>query len=103
MNAAFRLTAGLSLLLSAAATPIGSSSALSSTRSTGDVKVPLSFHDTRQYSSDLEEKQDWLRQQALGLKRKYAGRLDQAGQEAVKRQLDEERVRLSKRASGTSQ
>ena len=107
MYTALRLTAIFSLLLNAAANPIGSAAVLSSTdsaagSSSGAVKIPLNIHDTRQYSDDLETKQEWLRQQSQGLRQKYGGRLDEAGQALARREREEEMVRLSKRASGTS-
>jgi len=98
MYTALQLTAVLSLLLNAAANPIGSAA----TDPSAPVKIPLNIHDKRQYSDDLEVRQEWLRQQGQGLRRKYAGRLGEAGQALVKREWEEERARLSKRASGTS-
>lgn len=98
MYTALQLTAALSLLLHAAASPIVSAA----TESGSQLRVPLNIHDKRQYSDDLDVRQEWLRQQGQGLRRKYASRLGAAGQALVRRDMEEERVRLSKRASGTA-
>ena len=49
------------------------------------VRVPLTAHETRQYHPDLEVRQEWLRSQARGMRRKYARHLGDDGLELLKR------------------
>ncbi|OCF32449.1 endopeptidase [Kwoniella heveanensis BCC8398] len=72
--------------------------------------IPLTaHHHARQYSDDLETRQDWLKGQAQGLRSKYAQHLGERGQEQLRRDIVQRelnvkrRSKLGARASGSVQ
>lgn len=93
--------------------PAASTSSAAEKRDAAPVRIPLQHLTSRQHSDDLEVRQQWLKDQARGLRSKYSQYLNAEGQAQVKRDLQEiehERAkrelhdrRLSKRANGTVQ
>ncbi|WVW79578.1 hypothetical protein I302_101547 [Kwoniella bestiolae CBS 10118] len=68
--------------------------------------IPLTLHHSRQYSDDLEVRQEWLKGQASGLRKKYEQHLGERSRDLLKRdRMDEELGRrsygLGRRASGS--
>lgn len=91
-----------------------SSAAAAAEKRDGPTRIPLHHLTSRQHSDDLEVRQQWLKDQARGLRSKYSKYLDADGQAQVKRDLQEiehERAkrelggnsRFGKRANGTVQ
>lgn len=106
-STALSTTAVFTLLLAVSASPNPISRSNIGVREAapepGPIRIPLNIHDKRQYADDLETRQGWLKQQGKGLRRKYAGHLGEAGKRQLKRDAeDDERDRLSKRASGSA-
>lgn len=67
------------------------------------LRIPLKHLTSRQHHPDLEVRQAWLKDQARGMRRKYARHLDADGQELLRRDQDEvelEKRELHKRATG---
>ncbi|WVR08878.1 hypothetical protein IAU60_005937 [Kwoniella sp. DSM 27419] len=81
------------------------------TRPELDRRIPLTLHHARQYSDDLETRQDWLKGQAAGLRRKYADHLGETGKEMLRRDVEEQErrdnvrrsARIGSRATGNAQ
>lgn len=104
-STALSTTAVLSVLLAVSATPnpIARSPIGAREASPEPIRIPLNIHDKRQYADDLDTRQEWLKQQGKGLRRKYAGHLGEEGRRQLKRDAaDDERDRLAKRASGSA-
>lgn len=98
-------TAILWFLLAVSASPsrVSRVSSPIGVRDVDRIRIPLNIHDKRQYSDDLEVRQEWLKQQGKGLRRKYVDRLNSEGKRQLERDAeDDERELLIKRASGAS-
>ncbi|KAK6906397.1 hypothetical protein I203_100382 [Kwoniella mangroviensis CBS 8507] len=69
--------------------------------------IPLTLHHSRQYSDDLEVRQEWLKGQASGLRKKYEQHLGERSKDLLKRDRTNEelskRSPLGRRASGSVQ
>ncbi|OCF56098.1 endopeptidase [Kwoniella mangroviensis CBS 10435] len=69
--------------------------------------IPLTLHHSRQYSDDLEVRQEWLKGQASGLRKKYEQHLGERSKDLLKRdRINEELSKkspLGRRASGSVQ
>ncbi|WWD06960.1 hypothetical protein V865_005057 [Kwoniella europaea PYCC6329] len=80
---------------------------ISSSASANPTTIPLTLHHSRQYSDDLEVRQEWLRGQASGLRKKYEQHLGERSKDLLKRdRINEElskRSPLGRRASGSVQ
>ena len=57
------------------------------------LRIPINAHFSRQYSSDLDVRSDWLQSQAENLRAKYAHLLAPEGQAQVKRDREVREVR----------
>ena len=85
----------LSTLVAAAPSP-----PIAAREASGAVHVPLKHHVSRQYSSDLAIRQDWLLEQANGIRSKYMKEMDSDQQAKVKRDIAERRSK--KRDTGNT-
>jgi hypothetical protein len=67
------------------------------------LRIPLKAHHfARQYHPDLPVRQEWLKSEGRGIRRKYARHLGEEGVALVKREQEEVAGRLAKRASGNA-
>ena len=65
------------------------------------LRIPLVSHTERQNHPDLEVRQEWLKAQGRGMRRKYARHLGDEGMELLRRdRVDDARRRQVKRSSG---
>ena len=73
-------------------------------RRSAPLRIPLVAHHKRQYHPDLAVRQDWLKSQGRGIRRKYAKHLGARGQDLLildrERQSEEMRKRMDKRSTG---
>lgn len=69
------------------------------------MRIPLVAHDKRQNHPELEVRQEWLKSQGRGMRRKYARHLGDEGRHLLQRDQEERnneaRRREMKRSSGT--
>ncbi|WVQ63697.1 uncharacterized protein L199_001850 [Kwoniella botswanensis] len=80
---------------------------ISSSALANPTTIPLTLHHSRQYSDDLAVRQEWLKGQASGLRKKYEQHLGERSKDLLKRdRVNEELNRrwpLGRRASGSVQ
>jgi len=70
------------------------------TRQPDLLRIPLVAHTSRQLNPELEVRQEWLRSQGRGIRRKYARHLGDEGRELLERDNQEMRRREMKRSTG---